>query len=256
MYGDNMNINERISSETEKTLKLMETISNNIRVASPAIIEEFDPITATVSCKIAIKENLVDKKTNEVTPTEISLLVDVPIIIPNGGNYAITLPIKKGDECLVVFGDKCINSWWANGGVQNQEETRSHDLSDGFAILGVKSLPNIISNYSSENLEIRNLEGTKKITFSESDIQIINESNTKIDIKPNEILIQKGDKTIHLHNHIDIIDGSSKIEVKNNKITLNSNSVEINGTLKINGTDYLQHKHQLINSTTETGEVL
>ena len=46
-----------------------------------------------------------------------------------------------GDECLVVFADRCINSWWYQGGVQPPEEIRFHDLSDGFAFVGFRSLP-------------------------------------------------------------------------------------------------------------------
>ena len=44
-----------------------------------------------------------------------------------------------GDECLVIFSERCIDAWWALGGVQPLAELRAHDYSDGFAILGVRS---------------------------------------------------------------------------------------------------------------------
>lgn len=63
-------------------------------------------------------------------------------MMPRGGGFALTFPVAAGDECLVVFADACIDSWWQSGGVQNQAEKRRHDLSDGIVIPGLWSQPN------------------------------------------------------------------------------------------------------------------
>ena len=63
------------------------------------------------------------------------LLVDVPVFFM--GN--LVYPIEKGDECLVVFADSCIDSWFMSGGVSMPVSARKHDLSDGFAFVGFKS---------------------------------------------------------------------------------------------------------------------
>ena len=112
------------------------------------------------------------------------MLLDVPIVIPHAGGYSITFPINKGDECLVVFSDMCINSWWALGGIQNQEEKRRHDLSDGFAILGVYSQPNKIENYSLDSMQIRNKTGSSYIEFKDNEINIVSPS---VKINGNEV---------------------------------------------------------------------
>jgi phage baseplate assembly protein V len=53
----------------------------------------------------------------------------------------LTFPIKPGDECLVIFASRCIDSWWQQGGIQGQAEYRMHDISDGFVFAGVRSQP-------------------------------------------------------------------------------------------------------------------
>lgn len=94
----------------------------------------------TVRVQPAIREVVTG---SDYTPVSIPLpeLLDVPIVLPRAGDYVITLPVRAGDECLVIFADQCIDAWWQNGGVQNQMERRRHDLSDGFAILGTWSQP-------------------------------------------------------------------------------------------------------------------
>jgi hypothetical protein len=88
------------------------------------------------------------------------LLVDVPIMYQGGGGYSITLPITAGDECLIIFADRCIDAWWQSGGVQAPMENRMHDLSDGFALVGVRSQPKVVPNISASNVQIRSDDGT------------------------------------------------------------------------------------------------
>jgi hypothetical protein len=86
--------------------------------------------------------------------------VDVPILFYSVGQFVITLPIKPGDEVLLFISDRCINSWWQNGGIQNQFTLRTHDLADAFAFPGPKSLPNVFVNINPDNLQIRTKDGS------------------------------------------------------------------------------------------------
>jgi hypothetical protein len=88
------------------------------------------------------------------------------------------MPIVKGDECLVVFGDMCIDAWWSLGGVQNQLERRRHDLSDGFAILGTFSQPNVITDYSTTSAQLRSLDGKTVIDVKDNAITMTSPSIT------------------------------------------------------------------------------
>ncbi len=70
----------------------------------------------------------------------------------------------------------CIDSWWELGGIQNQQEKRRHDLSDGFAILGVWSQPRVLESYSIDSCQLRNEKGTSIIELKDDSINIISES--------------------------------------------------------------------------------
>ena len=67
------------------------------------------------------------------------------VVFPGGGGFALTFPVAAGDECLVVFASRCIDAWWQSGGVGEPMEPRMHDLSDGFALVGVRSQPHRLS---------------------------------------------------------------------------------------------------------------
>ncbi|EHL08969.1 hypothetical protein HMPREF0322_00392 [Desulfitobacterium hafniense DP7] len=165
-------VGERIGSEFELYQRLTNKVSNDIRVAVPGIIQSFDAGAQTATVQPAIREKIVDPAGN-VSDVALPLLLDVPVVFPKAGGFAITFPVKKGDECLVVFGDMCIDGWWSAGGIQNQLEKRRHDLSDGFAILGVSNQPNKVQNYNASNLEIRSLSGGQKIELSDNGINLV-----------------------------------------------------------------------------------
>lgn len=142
----------------------------DLRVAIPGIIQSFDANTQTVVVNPAIRERLVFDGEEEWL--NIPLLVDVPIVLPRAGGYSLTMPIKPGDECLVVFSDMCIDAWWQSGGTQNQVECRRHDLSDGFAIIGTWSQPRVISGYSTNSVQLRNDSGSSYVEIAGDTINI------------------------------------------------------------------------------------
>ena len=162
---------ERAPSERrEQDLKLRQTV-NNVRVAMPGIIRSFDATEQTVTVQCAIREKI--NMDGNLSWQEIPLLFDVPIIFPRAGNYILTMPIQAGDECLVVFGDSCMDAWWQSGGVQNQIDCRRHDLSDGYAIVGLYSQPRRITNYSTNTAQLRNLSGSAYVELSGDNVNIV-----------------------------------------------------------------------------------
>lgn len=167
-------ISERLGKGNNEEFyrRMLENFANNLRVAAPGIIQEFDPVTQTVSVQIAIREKIIDSDMLQHW-VEIPLLLDVPIVIPRAGGFALTLPVKPGDECLVIFADSCIDAWFSSGGLQNQIERRRHDLSDGFALLGVWSQPRTLSEYSTSAVQLRTDDGATRISMSPGEIDIV-----------------------------------------------------------------------------------
>lgn len=166
-------ITEMLHSEEEQQRTAAFNNSAQLRVAIPGIVESFNAETQTVSVQPAITENIQIGE-DEAKATVLPVLTDIPICFPRAGGYSITLPVQKGDECLLVFADMCIDGWWQSGGVQDQMETRRHDLSDAFAIIGTTSQPKKLSDYSPQKMQIRTDDSKVAIEIDKerSDISI------------------------------------------------------------------------------------
>jgi hypothetical protein len=103
-------------------------------------------------------------------------------MFPRAGGYAITLPVKKGDECLLVFADMCIDGWWQSGGIQDQIETRRHDLSDAIAIMGVTSQPKKLDGYHPDNIQLRTDDGSVVIEIDGAARSVVINANGGISL--------------------------------------------------------------------------
>lgn len=114
----------------------------DVHTALPAIIISFDPEKRTVSAQPAI-QRVFSEGEGKAGADNLPPCVDVPVVFPTGGGYEITFPINKGDECLLMFAERCIDSWFETGQPSEPADFRQHDLSDAFAIVGVRSLANI-----------------------------------------------------------------------------------------------------------------
>jgi hypothetical protein len=165
-----LGISERVATPEETQRAAMDHLLAQLRVALPGIIASFDPQTQTAVVQPAVRERV--KIGGVERDVDLPLLPDVPVVFPRAGGFCLTLPVKPGDECLVVFADLCIDGWWAAGGAQNMAEKRRHDLSDAFAILGPWSQPRRVSGYSASGAQLRNDAGTVRVEVSNVGVSI------------------------------------------------------------------------------------
>lgn len=159
---------ERTNDFNEALRVAMENNQASLWTALPGIIQSFDTTKGTCKVQPAIKARVRDARGN-LSWVTLPLLVDVPVVFPSAGGFTITFPVQQGNECLVIFSSRCIDGWWQQGGVQVQAELRLHDLSDGFAILGPKSLPTVQAlgaPISPNTLQIRKDDGTAYIEMT------------------------------------------------------------------------------------------
>lgn len=153
-----ISVPERAGDELEVLRKMLDGFEKGFRVASVGIINSFDAATQSAKVQIAVRERVFNITTRLFDNIEIPLLLDVPVQFPSAGGFSLAFPVAPGDECLVIFSDSCIDAWWQNGGIQNQIDVRRHDLSDGIAILGIKSKPNAVTA-SNNSVQLRNAAG-------------------------------------------------------------------------------------------------
>ena len=230
------------SMQSEIIHRYFDQYDFNLRCAAPGIIKKFDKDKQTVSVQLVIKDiiSLDTKNGREVKSIQIPLLKDVPIVIPRAGGFSITLPIKEDDECLVIFADSHIDAWWQNGDIQEPMSARRHDLSDGFAILGTWSQPNVIDTYNVDDLEIRNEDGKTKIQVKDDTVKIVVNEDTFITVKDKEITITSSSKIDIKSTGAMNIESESTMDIKSTGVmTVNSEGtldIKSTGDVSIGGT--------------------
>jgi hypothetical protein len=153
----------------------------------PGIVTAVDLEKNTCSVQPAIQGVIEDEQGAQLF-VDLPLLVDVPICWPKAGGFVLTLPLKVGDEVLVLIASRCIDAWWQSGGVQKPMEARMHDLSDGFAFPGPSSQPNAIANVSATGAQLRNEAGTTFIEIA-ADGKIKIESPSEINLKATAVKV-------------------------------------------------------------------
>lgn len=164
-----MDYRERWEDQTEALLAALDGHSARTWCSGPGIVESVNLEQQTCNIQPAIMgrvEQFPAPGTPAGTPpvykwVPLPLLVDCPIIFLRGGGFAVTVPLKKGDEVTVFFADRCIDGWWSSGQVSPQSEIRFHDLSDGFVLPGPASKPKAIPNISADSLQVRSDDGTQ-----------------------------------------------------------------------------------------------
>ncbi|RAW99012.1 MULTISPECIES: phage baseplate assembly protein V [unclassified Photorhabdus] len=199
-----INTDERLNRPEAVFFAMQEVISAGLYVSLPCIIQSFNADAVTITAQPAIRWK-IRQKDGELESVSLPLLVDVPVIFPRGGGVTLTFPIKAGDECLVVFADRCIDYWWQSGGVQEPVDPRQHNLSDGFAIIGPQSQQQKISGISTNAAQLRSDDGA-----------------AYIELDPNS------------HN-VTIITSAKLIATANGGTEITSPDIFLNGNVTING---------------------
>lgn len=117
-------------------------------------IVSFDKDTQTASVELLIKKLVGEDLNGNKSYIKNSILVDVPCVVICGGSGRLEMPISSGDECLVLFNDRQIDNWFVSGDSSTIDIKRSHDLSDGIALVGIKSKRNSFTDYITDGVRL------------------------------------------------------------------------------------------------------
>lgn len=150
--------------------------SKRIRVALPGVIVSFDSDAQTATVQPLIKQVMADG-TNELLP----VLQDVPVSFPRGGGFVLTFPVGPGDECELLFHDRCIDGWWASGNPSEPLDYRIHDLSDATARVGISSKPNVVPEFDAGATALRKLDGSAFVKINAAGVVHIGGTKLVVD---------------------------------------------------------------------------
>ncbi len=255
-----MRRNERTADFEEILRTALDCKAAGMWTACPGIVTAVNLGAQTVSVQPAIQGKQTAQDGIQ-TDVNMPLLVDVPIVWPRAGGFALTFPVAAGDECLVVFGSRCIDSWWQTGDVGPQAEQRMHDLSDGFAIFAPASQAKVLDDVSDENVQLRDEDGTTFLEIT-PDGEINITAVTEQILKSPKIKVQDNAGTTFLRlgytaGTIDII-STSAVNLVSPSVVLGQIGGTITalctieqplGIITSGGVNLTTHKHQ------ETGSV-
>lgn len=198
-----MDRRERYNDPEEAFRVALEGGQSKVWTALPGIVQSFDAVKMVAVVQPAIN-GVIRNQDGSYSSIQLPLLLDCPVFFPSGGGVTLTFPVTKGDECLVVFSSRCIDSWWELGGIQGQAELRMHDLSDGFCLPGVRSQP-------------------RKITVSTAGAQLRTDDGLAfIEIDPASHAVK-----VNTSGNIDANAGG--------EISLTAPTITLNGVVNING---------------------
>ena len=162
-----MNYQQTLATPETATDQQIQQNQLNLHTALPCKVVSFDSGKQTVTLAVQVKMQLADGNGADIPP-----LVDVPVSFPRGGGFAVTFPLKAGDEGIAIFSERCIDGWWQNGTASTPLDFRLHDLSDAMFIPGICSVPKTVKNFFNDGLSMQTLDGGTYIRITNGKILI------------------------------------------------------------------------------------
>lgn len=153
-------------------LEQMKTVGTSV----PGHIVAFDTKTQLAQLQIGLKR--CPKNGKPYTP---SVLVECPVQFNGGQSFIIEHQIDVGDEGIILFSQRCIDTWVNSGGVADVPIFRFHDFNDAYFVPGLRSQPNAISDFSNDGIRLRNKSGSSYVHLKKDGTAEIKASETTLD---------------------------------------------------------------------------
>lgn len=225
----------------------------------PAIIDDFDVTSQRVSAIPAVQKKYTDTD-GKVSYYNFPKITNIPLSIIKCPGLKLTYPVKKGQNCTLIFSQRSIDNFMLDGTkplppyegpVPFTSALRCMDLTDALCFPGTITNNETISNYNNEAIEIRSADGATKVSVTENTLNFIQGggsiimSGGKVEITASEIKING--KTSISGSNVDI----------SGKTTISGETIGITGQTSINSHDFDTHKHSGVTpGTGNTGVVV
>jgi hypothetical protein len=152
-----------------------------VHTAIPGIVTAWNATSNLATVQPAIRMQII-RPDGAIDYLDLPAVENVPACLPRStaGGLLLTVPIKPGDACLLIFSQRAIDHFVQHGGIQNPLtsdrpdlcEMRHHDLSDAIMIPGLWSIPDKVANWADDALELRNDAGTVKLSIKSDGVYV------------------------------------------------------------------------------------
>lgn len=209
------NINNELTYlNFEQSIEFILTqFKKDINVALPATIQSYDSQTKRATVIPAVQKKLTDDTLISYTP-----ISDIPVVMPCGGGYTLSFPVKTGDTVLLVFCQRGIDGFKKNFSESAPSDSLM-DIHDAVAITGFGGLS--VEPASSAGASLQNESGANALIVEDSQVEI-KKGDNDIVIKDDEIVFSVGGSSATLKsNEFSIVAGGSTIKVDSAGLTIN-----------------------------------
>jgi len=122
-------------------------------------IQSFNALLQTATATINYQKTFftLNKLTQQYEPTmkPYPTILDCPIVVLSGGSTALTFPIAKGDQCLILFNDRDMDNWFSGSSTSGVATARLHSFSDAIILVGLNSLNTLWTLYDMTRAVLR-----------------------------------------------------------------------------------------------------
>lgn len=201
---------------TELTKLLIEQRLDKVNTTTVGKVIKYNAEQQTVDVEPLVKRTYSDgfALTNVV-------LVDVPLQFPSGGSGQLSFPMKEGDNVLLLYCDKEINSWKSSTGEEQVATTskRKFNRADAVAIAGVAPTSYTLQPHA-DNVEL-------KFTDAGSAIKLIPDGSIEISQNDETKLTINADGTFTFNGKATFVD--SAVEITNSNVAVTGGDVVADG---------------------------
>lgn len=137
--------NSRTPDNVEVLRAAMNAMAAGLSVALPGTIVLYNAATQTADVQPLLNRAVIGQSGDEAEEI-LPIIPSVPVVFPRGGGYFLTLPLAPGDNVLLVFNDRSIDTFMVSTGSvpMPQVDLRQHHLSDAVAIPGFYPTPKVL----------------------------------------------------------------------------------------------------------------
>jgi hypothetical protein len=148
--------------ELEEVIRIgIETALRNSWHAMPAVVSQDTKDGHVSTLQPSVQAKKLDQN-GKVTFEAYPVHDDIPVHHYGGGRVVHTKPTKKGDENLLLYSSRPMDSWHQSGGTENKPvDTRFNHMSDAFMMRGYRSDPRKLTNVAKESSQIRSEDLTQ-----------------------------------------------------------------------------------------------
>jgi len=200
-------------------------LMKSVYTCSPGHILSFDPDTQRAQVQIGITR--VDINDERFPPPPI---IEVPVSFP-GDDWSMEYQIDVGCEGLIHFSQRCIDGWLNTGGIADNPIGRFHSIQDAFFVPGVRSLPNVTTDFQNNGVRLRDKAGTQSVWLK-------NDGSIRAE-NPNVHVILNANGSINITNS-----GGGNISMAaDGVVTINGVTFTMGGDVIAGGKSLQTHTH-------------